>query len=94
LNPRHADFQSAALLTSHWSFLETTAQDGYERRSAVPHGDIDNPLSTWSHDAYFGTNSFGFSDPAPKKNFSISLTRNARALGSIGVRRFSLISVV
>jgi len=36
----------------------------------------------------------GFSDPAPNKNFSISATRNARALGSIGVKRFSLISMV
>src|SRR3984957_21101503 len=43
---------------------------------------------------YFGTNSLGFSDPLPNKNFSISATRNARALGSIGVSRFSLISMV
>jgi hypothetical protein len=42
----------------------------------------------------FGTNSFGFSDPSPKKNFSISFTRNARAFGSMGVSRFSLMSMV
>jgi hypothetical protein len=27
----------------------------------------------------FGTNSLGFCDPSPKKDFSISLTRNSRA---------------
>jgi hypothetical protein len=43
---------------------------------------------------YFGTKSLGLSDPPPNRNFSISATKNARALGSIGVRRFSLISVV
>jgi predicted nucleotidyltransferase component of viral defense system len=42
----------------------------------------------------FVTNSFGFSDPSPKKNFSISFTKNARALGSMGVSRFSLMSMV
>ena len=51
-------------------------------------------LRLGSNLAYFGTNSFGFSDPSPKKNFSISATKNARALGSIGVSRFSLMSMV
>lgn len=44
---------------------------------------------------YFGgTNSFGASDPVPKKNFSISASRNFRAFGSTGVRRYSLMSIV
>ena len=42
----------------------------------------------------FGTYSLGLSDPPPNKNFSISATRNARAFGSIGVSRFSLMSMV
>ena len=40
------------------------------------------------------TNSCGFCEPPPKKNFSISSTRNLRAFGSIGVRRYSLSSIV
>ncbi len=43
---------------------------------------------------YLGMYSAGLADPAPNRNFSISATRNARALGSIGVRRFSLINMV
>jgi hypothetical protein len=39
-------------------------------------------------------NSEGFCDPSPKKNFSISPSRNLRALGSTGVSRFSLMSIV
>ena len=41
-----------------------------------------------------GTNSLGFSAPVPKKNFSISSTRNLRAFGSIGDSRYSLMSMV
>lgn len=41
-----------------------------------------------------GTYSFGFADPSPKKNFSISVSRNFRASGSMGVRRYSLINIV
>ena len=40
------------------------------------------------------TNSAGLAEPDPKKNFSISLSRNLRALGSIGVRRYSLMSMI
>jgi hypothetical protein len=47
-----------------------------------------------AYSAYFGTNSLGFADPAPNRNFSISATKKARALGSIGVKRFSLINMV
>ena len=41
-----------------------------------------------------GGKSGGASEPTPKKNFSISSSRNLRAAGSIGVSRFSLISIV
>ena len=41
-----------------------------------------------------GTNSSGAAEPPPKKNFSISASRNLRASGSIGVRRYSLMSIV
>jgi hypothetical protein len=41
-----------------------------------------------------GTKSGGGAEPSPNKNFSISCSRNSRAAGSIGVNRFSLISMV
>ncbi len=53
---------------------------------------IGHDRDLWS--GYLGTYSAGLADPAPNRNFSISATRNARALGSIGVRRFSLINMV
>lgn len=40
------------------------------------------------------TNSSGLAEPEPNRNFSISSARNFRALGSIGDRRYSFISVV
>src|SRR5690606_39598373 len=57
-------------------------QDG-RRRPAV------NPTRDYS-----GTNSLGFSEPPPKKNFSISVSRNFLASGSMGVSRYSLMSIV
>jgi len=38
--------------------------------------------------------SLGASEPSPKKYFSISVSKNFRSLASIGVNRFSLISMV
>src|SRR5688572_484217 len=47
------------------------------------------------HPGGFGsTKPSGACDPAPKKYFSISPTRNWRAFGSKGTRRYSLISIV
>ncbi len=43
---------------------------------------------------HFGTKSGGLEDPPPNRNFSISATRTGPTLGSIGVRRFSLINMV
>jgi uncharacterized membrane protein YgdD (TMEM256/DUF423 family) len=40
------------------------------------------------------TNPSGFCEPPPNRNFSISSTRNLRAFGSIGVRRYSFMSMV
>jgi hypothetical protein len=41
-----------------------------------------------------GVYSCGAADPPVKKNFSISVSRNLRASGSIGDSRYSLINIV
>ena len=43
---------------------------------------------------YSSTKPAGRSEPSPKKNFSISPSRNSLAFGSMGERRFSLINIV
>ena len=55
----------------------------HHRRAHAAHRSMVTFAGRTSCPAYFGTNSFGFSDPLPNRNFSISATRKARALGSI-----------
>ena len=82
--------------------LERRAEDDFggvrARRgtAALDAGDAHGSGRPAEPPRYFssGTNSCGLSEPPPKKNFSISATRNLRALGSIGVNRYSLSSMV
>lgn len=76
---------------------------GHERMSAdgVTLVTGSSRSSRWSHawcgptePHSWGRNPSGGLAPMPKRNLSISPSRNLRALGSIGVRRYSLISIV
>jgi hypothetical protein len=75
---------------------ESTWSHCMEPPASIPATVTGDSAGSWRRNwfRYFGTKSLGFSEPPPNRNFSISATKKARALGSIGVRRFSLISIV
>ena len=98
LNHRHADFQSAALPTELPGHLGGIAAEAAPAGSGGilrgrPGLPSRNP-GAGCKKPYLGLKSGGGAAPPPKKNFSISASRNLRALGSKGVRRYSLMSMV
>src|SRR5688500_2717375 len=61
---------------------------GVERLALLEVTDVDTGVVN-----HCGTNSWGFCEPSPKKNLSISNSRRLRCAGSMGVSRYSLMSM-
>ena len=106
-NHRHADFQSAALPTELPGHILETGLMTSQRQSSrarikpglgptvKPKPAIGAIRSSRARVFYSsGVNPSGLVAPPMKKNFSISSSINLRALGSIGVSRYSLIIMV
>ena len=71
--------------------------NNFERAVGAPHGrdrGRDAPPTEGRSCYSGGVYSCGATDPPAKKNFSISVSRNLRASGSIGDSRYSLINIV
>ena len=65
-----------------------------DRSGAVQVNHRSRPAMDPAHSRPGSTNSPGLDEPLPKKNFSISVSRNLRDFGSTGVSRYSLISMI
>ncbi len=85
-NCRHKDFQSFAL---------PTELSGRGFKCVIIEGPFCFGKRYLCRQPYSsGTKQVGFSEPVPNKNFSISVFKKARALGSVRFKRYSLMSIV
>ena len=98
-NCRHGDFQSPALPTE----LPGLGMAALADFAVAPTGKREARIKAGWHPRVKrlapqsyppGLKSGGASAPSPKKNFSICSSRKVRFLGSMGLRRYSLMSMV